>query len=75
MKILCAWCLKEGKPAHMGDREPLDDPTETHAICPEHRRQVEDELTTLRKKASEDLEAIRKRQEGDLEDLRKKVDP
>lgn len=75
MKILCAWCLKEGKPSLIGEREPLDDPTETHGICPEHRLQVEDELTALRKKASEDLEAIRKRQEGDLEDLRKKVDP
>ena len=47
MKILCASCLKEGKPALMGQCEPLDDPTEIHAICPEHRREVEQEPTHL----------------------------
>ncbi|MGD0264284.1 MAG: hypothetical protein ABSD47_04905 [Candidatus Methylomirabilota bacterium] len=75
MKLLCAWCLKEGKRALMGECPPLDDPSETHAICPEHRQQVEAELETLRKKTREDLEGLRKRQEEDLEDLRKKVDP
>jgi len=75
MKILCAWCLKEGKPGHMGECEPLDDPSETHAICPVHRQQVEAELEALRMKTRDDLETLRKRQEEDLEDLRKKVDP
>jgi len=32
MKLLCAWCLKEGKPAVMGEKEPREDPTETHGI-------------------------------------------
>ncbi len=27
MKILCAWCLKEGKPALIGEKEPRDDET------------------------------------------------
>jgi hypothetical protein len=75
MKILCAWCLKEGKPGLMAECEPLDDPSETHAICPEHRLQVEAELQAFRMKVREDLEGLRKRQDEDLEDLRKKVDP
>jgi hypothetical protein len=86
MKILCAWCLKEGKPGRMGECPPLDDPAETHAICPEHRQQVEAELEILRKSNAERLEALRKVQEErieavrnasdeELDTLRKKVDP
>lgn len=50
MKVLCARCLKAGKPALIGEREPLDDPTETHGICPDHRLEVEEELEALKKK-------------------------
>jgi len=75
MKILCAWCLKEGKPALMAEREPLDDPTETHGICPEHRLQVEDELELLRRTSGERLDALRKHNDEQLDTLRKKVDP
>jgi len=86
MKIICAWCLKEGKPGHMGECDPLDDPSETHAICPEHRQQVEAEIELLRKDNAERLEALRKAQEErldavrrandqQLDTLRKKVDP
>jgi hypothetical protein len=24
MKIVCAWCAKEGKPSVIGEKEPLD---------------------------------------------------
>jgi hypothetical protein len=86
MKIFCAWCLKEGKPGLMGEVEPLDDPAETHGICPEHRQEVEAELEVLRKSNAERLEALRKVQDErleavrkasdeDLDTLRKKVDP
>lgn len=27
MKLLCAWCEKEGKPALIAEVEPKDDPT------------------------------------------------
>lgn len=60
MKILCAWCLKEGKPALMGEKAPLDDATETHGLCAEHRRQVELEISA---------------HIAEAEALRKKVDP
>jgi hypothetical protein len=40
MKAMCAWCQGEGVPALLGEREPLDDPSETHGICDRHRRAV-----------------------------------
>ncbi|MGQ0670788.1 MAG: hypothetical protein ACT4PO_14155 [Actinomycetota bacterium] len=50
MKLLCAWCEKEGRPAVLAEVEPKDDPTPTHGMCPEHRLQAEKELEALRKK-------------------------
>src|SRR5262245_39656022 len=40
VNALCAWCQKEGRPAFLGEREPFDDPGETHGICAEHRRML-----------------------------------
>lgn len=74
MKVLCAWCEKEGKPALMGEREPLDDPSETHGLCPEHRLQVEAEFARVRAEA-ERQRADAERQREEAERLRKKVDP
>ena len=31
-----AWSERDGIPAFMGEREPLDDPSTTHGICPRH---------------------------------------
>jgi len=36
MKVTCAWCQREGQPASLGERAPLDDPAETHGICRRH---------------------------------------
>jgi len=36
MKIVCAWCEREGKPAALGEKEPLEDPVPTHSVCPAH---------------------------------------
>lgn len=36
MQVLCAWCLRDGKSAHMGEREPLENPEPTHGVCPGH---------------------------------------
>lgn len=36
MRIICAWCLQEGKIALLGEKVPLDDPRETHGICRPH---------------------------------------
>ena len=37
MRILCAWCCREGLPGYLGEREPLDDPQPTHGVCAQHK--------------------------------------
>ncbi|HXG04792.1 MAG TPA: hypothetical protein VNO23_15425 [Candidatus Binatia bacterium] len=44
MKAFCAWCRREGLVGFLGDREPLDDPGETHGICPRHHAELIAEL-------------------------------
>jgi hypothetical protein len=44
VKALCSWCQREGRPALLGEREPLDDPRETHGICRRHQLQLLAEL-------------------------------
>jgi hypothetical protein len=44
MKIICAWCERDGLPALLGEREPLEDSSITHGICPQHLSQL---LSTL----------------------------
>jgi hypothetical protein len=40
VRILCAWCCREGEPGDLGEREPLDNPDTTHGICLRHKAQV-----------------------------------
>ena len=40
MKVICAWCRREGCPAYLGEREPLSDTSETHGICRGHQWQA-----------------------------------
>ena len=44
MKILCAWCHPEGKPAYLGEREPLENPGPTHGVCASHKEQLLESL-------------------------------
>ena len=44
MRITCAWCQREGEPASLGERAPLDDPAETHGICRRHTLGLLDRL-------------------------------
>ena len=37
MKVVCSWCEVEGKPALVREKEPLEDPEETHGVCKEHK--------------------------------------
>jgi hypothetical protein len=36
LRAFCAWCQREGGPAFLGEREPLDDASETHGVCRRH---------------------------------------
>ena len=40
MKIVRSWCERDGLPAFLGEREPLDDLSVTHGICPRHMAQL-----------------------------------
>jgi hypothetical protein len=40
MKVICASCEREGKHSYLGEREPFDNPTTTHGICPRHKEQA-----------------------------------
>jgi len=44
MKLICAWCRAEGRPGLLGEKPPLDDPTETHGICRRHRDELLESL-------------------------------
>jgi hypothetical protein len=44
MRVTCAWCQREGEPANLGERAPLDDPAETHGICRRHTLGLLDRL-------------------------------
>ena len=40
MKVVCVYCATEGKPALISEKEPLDDPRETHGVCVVHQRRL-----------------------------------
>jgi hypothetical protein len=44
VKAYCAWCRQEGRNGYLGEREPFDDPRETHGVCDRHQQQL---LATL----------------------------
>jgi hypothetical protein len=39
MKVVCAWCQAEGCRMWF-EKEPWDDPSETHGVCPRHKAQL-----------------------------------
>ncbi len=44
MKVLCAWCSREGRPAYLGEREPLENPEPTHGVCAHHKAELLESL-------------------------------
>lgn len=46
MKIHCAWCEKEGKPAYLGEQAPLDDQSVTHTICEQHSAEMQAQIAS-----------------------------
>ncbi len=44
MRVLCAWCCRDGKPGYLGEREPLDNPEPTHGVCGRHKTQLLESL-------------------------------
>jgi len=52
LRAFCAWCQREGGPAFLGEREPLDDESETHGVC---RRHLRDLLSALPSQSFPDI--------------------
>src|SRR5258706_2472283 len=40
LRAFCAWCQQEGGPAFLGEREPLEDDSETHGVCRRHLKHI-----------------------------------
>ena len=55
MQVICAWCQLEGRSGVLGQREPLEDPSETHGICERHQQAV---LATLPSRSCPSLERL-----------------
>jgi hypothetical protein len=55
MRVVCAWCEREGKPSYLGEREPYDNLTTTHGICPRH---IEQALEALPSQSFPDAEML-----------------
>jgi hypothetical protein len=36
MKVVCAWCQQEGRPALLWEDKSYDLPVESHGICEDH---------------------------------------
>jgi hypothetical protein len=47
MRAICAWCIAEGRPGDLGEREPFDDTSETHGLCPTHLAAVLAQLPSV----------------------------
>jgi hypothetical protein len=40
MKVICAWCRKEGKSDFLREKPPLSNVSETHSICGGHAAEL-----------------------------------
>jgi hypothetical protein len=55
MRVLCAWCRREGESGYLGEREPFDNPEPTHGICPHHTTEL---LKSLPSRSFPDAELL-----------------
>ena len=73
MKVTCAWCQREGQPASLGERAPLDDPAETHGICRRHTLDLLDRLPSRSFPGVRLLLVVRSRESGLYEHLQREL--
>jgi hypothetical protein len=41
VKVICAWCIRDGRRGFLREKAPLEDPRETHGLCDEHFREID----------------------------------
>jgi hypothetical protein len=73
MKITCAWCQREGQPASLGERAPLDDPAETHGICRRHTLELLNRLPSRSFPGVRLLIVVSSRESGLYEHLQREL--
>ena len=73
MKITCAWCQREGQPASLGERAPLDDPAETHGICRRHTLELLNRLPSRSFPGVRLLLVVSSRESGLYEHLQREL--
>jgi hypothetical protein len=64
MKLICSWCRAEGRSGLLGEKPPLDDPTETHGICRHHRNELLESLPSSSFPGIDLLIVVRPREES-----------
>jgi hypothetical protein len=50
VKVICAWCIRDGRRGFLREKAPLEDPRETHGLCDEHFREIHSNETTPSKR-------------------------
>ena len=73
MKVTCAWCQREGQPASLGERAPLDDPAETHGICRRHTLELLNRLPSRSFPGVRLLLVVSSRESGLYEHLKREL--
>ena len=46
MKVICAWCIRDGRRGFLREKAPLEDPRETHGLCDEHFGKIQSNGTS-----------------------------
>lgn len=75
MKAFCAWCRGEGLVGFLGEREPLDDPGETHGICSRHAAALLAEVAGRPRSGVRTLIVLHPREVALYEYLRRRLAP
>jgi hypothetical protein len=73
VKAFCAWCRGEGLVGFLGEREPLDDPGETHGICPRHAAALLADVTAQSRSGVRTLIVVHPREVALYEYLRRRL--
>jgi hypothetical protein len=69
MRVLCAWCCRDGQSGYLGEREPFDNPEPTHGICEPHKAQFLESLPSQSFPDAELLIVVRRGNPGLYEHL------
>ncbi len=64
MRVLCAWCCRQGLVGYLGAREPRENPETTHGVCAHHKAELLESLPSRSFPGAEFLIVVRR---GEME--------